>query len=245
MTERHEARPVTYFYGARSRRDLFQLDELQQLALHCLLMAGTLLPQADQIDIPEFARLMRLLGDQARHDPLAFGTLGTLLVHPLVLSRWEFLEAAAEALGQLPLFPALACVAAVKSVLPQNLPRDTYGLLDEIQAELEARFGIPGQTAVRLRVRVLSQQSVRFVLREPIARETAPRFAELIAATVHHWQLAEVGLADPKPSTPEMEALTDLIEEALLEHGLTTENDQSSRLDGLKNILTTPIRSLL
>src|SRR5581483_2709157 len=28
MAERHDTRAVTYFYGARSRRDLFQLDEL-------------------------------------------------------------------------------------------------------------------------------------------------------------------------------------------------------------------------
>jgi propane monooxygenase reductase subunit len=31
MAERNDARPVTYFYGARARRDLFQLDELQGL----------------------------------------------------------------------------------------------------------------------------------------------------------------------------------------------------------------------
>ena len=29
MAERNDARPVTYFYGARARRDLFQLDELR------------------------------------------------------------------------------------------------------------------------------------------------------------------------------------------------------------------------
>jgi tetratricopeptide (TPR) repeat protein len=223
---------------------LLQARAQTEQALHCLLVAGTLLPQADQIDIPEFAHQMRSLGEQASHNPLAFGTLGTLLVHPLVLSRWEFVEAAAEALGQLPLFPALACLAAVKSVLPQNLPRDTYGLLDEIQVDLEARFGIPGHIAIRLGMRVLSKQSVRFVLRTPIPQETAPRVAELIAAAAHHWRLAEVGMADPNPFTPETEALTDLIEEALLEHGLTTENDQSTRLDSLKNILNKPLRSL-
>ncbi|MCS6924540.1 MAG: 2Fe-2S iron-sulfur cluster binding domain-containing protein [Candidatus Binatia bacterium] len=32
MAERHDARPVTYFYGARSRRDLFLLDELSAFA---------------------------------------------------------------------------------------------------------------------------------------------------------------------------------------------------------------------
>lgn len=198
-------------------------------ALQCLLVAGTLLPPADQIDIPEFERLTRLLGEQARHDPLAFGTLGTLLVHPLVLHRWEFLEAVAEALGQLPLYPALACMAALKPILPDNLPRDTYALIDEIHADLEARFGIPGQIAMRLGVRVLSKQSVRFVLRAPIARETAPRFAQLIAATAHHWRLTEVGIADPNPSTPELEALTDLIEEALLQRSLTVEDEQNTR----------------
>jgi propane monooxygenase reductase subunit len=31
MAERHSTRPVTYFYGARARRDLFQLAELQGL----------------------------------------------------------------------------------------------------------------------------------------------------------------------------------------------------------------------
>ena len=121
---------------------------------------------------------------------------------------------------------------------PHEVARDVF------QAELEVRFGIPGQIAMQLKVRVLSQHSVRFLLRGPIAQESAPRFAELIAATVHHWRLAEVGMADPNPFTPETEALTDLIEEALLEHGLTTENDQSSRLDSLKNILNKPIRSL-
>lgn len=198
-------------------------------ALQCLLVAGTLLPPADQIDIPEFARLMRLLGGQARHDPLAFGTLGTVLVHPLVLRRWEFLEAATEALGQLPLYSALSCLAALKAVLPKNLPRDTYGLIDEIQVDLEARFGIPGQIAIRLAMRVLSKHSVCFLLRGPIPRETAPRFAELIAAAAHHWRLAEVGMADPNPSTPEMEALTDLIEEALLQRGLTMADEQNTR----------------
>lgn len=182
----------------------------------CLLMAGTLLPQADQVEIPEFAQLTRILGTQARHDPLAFATLGSLLAHPVVLSRWEFLEASAEALGQLPLFPALICIAALRSVLPKNLPHDTYGLLDEIEAELQARFGLPGRTAVQLSVRVLSQRSVRFVLREPIAQETVPRVAELIAAAAHDWQLTEVGMTDPNPSTPELEALTDLMEETLL-----------------------------
>lgn len=215
------------------------------LALRCLLVAGALLPQADQIDIPEFAHLMRSLGEQACHDPTAFAALGTLLMDPLVWQRWEFLEVIVEACGQIPLFPALACLVAVKSVLPQNLPPDTYGLLDEIQTDLEARFGIPGQTAMRLAMRLLSKHSVRFFLRGPITREAVPRCVELIVATVHHWQLAEVGMADPIPSTPEMEALTDLIEEALLKHALTTENDQSSRLDSLKNILTTPVRGLL
>lgn len=214
------------------------------LALHCLLVAGALLPPADQIDIPEFAHLMHLLGKQACHDPTAFAALGTLLMDPLVLQRWEFLEVIVEACGQIPLFPALACIAALRSVLPENLPRDTYGLIDEIRAELEARFGIPGPTAMRLGMRVLSKHRVRFLLRGPITREAVPRCSELIAAAAHDWQLAEVGMADPKPSTPEMEALTDLIEEALLEHGLTTENDQSSRLDSLKNILNKPIRSL-
>jgi propane monooxygenase reductase subunit len=32
MAERHDTRAVTYFYGARSRRDLFQLDELDAFA---------------------------------------------------------------------------------------------------------------------------------------------------------------------------------------------------------------------
>lgn len=198
-------------------------------ALQCLLVAGTLLPQADQIDIPEFAHLMRILGEQARHDPLAFGTLGTVLVHPLVLRRWEFLEAAAEALGQFPLYPALACLAALKTVLPKNLPPDTYALIDEIQADLEARFSIPGQIAMQLTMRVLSKHSVCFLLRGPIPRETAPRLAELIAATADHWRLAEVGMADPNPSTPEMETLTDLIEEALLQRGLTMADEQNTR----------------
>lgn len=31
MVERHDARAVTYFYGARTRRDLFQIDELHEL----------------------------------------------------------------------------------------------------------------------------------------------------------------------------------------------------------------------
>ena len=31
MAEKHNERPVTYFYGARTRRDLFQLEELQAL----------------------------------------------------------------------------------------------------------------------------------------------------------------------------------------------------------------------
>lgn len=198
-------------------------------ALRCFLVAGTLLPPADQIDIPEFAHLLRRLGEEARHNPLAFGTLGTLLMHPLVLSRWEFVEAAVEALGQFPLFPALTCLAALKSVLPTNFPRDTYGLIDEIQAELEERFGIPGQIAMRLAMRVLSKQNVRFLLRDPIPRDTVPRFAELIVATAQHWRLAEVGMADPHPSTPETEALTDLIEEALLQRGLTMEDEQNIR----------------
>lgn len=200
---------------------VLQASAQTEPAWQCLLVAGTLLPPADQIDIPEFARLMRLLGDQARHDPTAFAALGTLLMDPLVLQRWEFLEGIVEAFGQIPLFPALACIAALRSVLPENLPRDTYALIDEIQAELEARFGIPGQTAVRFGMRVLSKQSVRFLLRDPIPRDTVPRFAQLIAATAHHWRLAEVGMANPNPSAPETEALTDLIEEALLRCGLT------------------------
>jgi hypothetical protein len=36
-------------------------------------------------------------------------------------------------------------------------------------------------------------------------------------------------MADPNPSTPETEALTDLIEEALLHHGLTMEDEQNTR----------------
>jgi tetratricopeptide (TPR) repeat protein len=208
---------------------LLQARAQTEQALHCFLVAGTLLPQADQIDIPEFAHQMRSLGEQASHDPLAFGILGTALVHPLVLRRWEFLEAVVETLGQFPLFPALTCLSAVKAVLPQNLPRDTYGLIDEIQTELEEKFGISGHTAIRLGTRVLSKHSVRFFLRGPIDRETAPRLAGLIAATAHHWQLAEVGMADPNPSTPETEALTDLIEEALLHHGLTMEDEQNTR----------------
>ena len=34
MAERKDARPVTYFYGARARRDLFQLDELHSFEQH-------------------------------------------------------------------------------------------------------------------------------------------------------------------------------------------------------------------
>ena len=192
-------------------------------------MAGTLLPQADQIDIPEFAHLTRILGD--RRDTTRWR-----------LQPWELCwcihwccvagsssKLIAEALGQIPVYPALACIAALKSVLPENLPRDTYALIDEIQAELEARFGIPGQTAVRLGMRVLSKHSVSFLLRGPITRETAPRCAELIAAAAHDWRLTEVGMADPNPSTPEMEALTDLMEEALLQRGLTVQMNRHTR----------------
>lgn len=209
---------------------LLQARAQTEQALHCLLVAGTLLPQADQIDIPEFAHQMRSLGEQASHNPLAFGTLGTVLVHPLVLRRWEFLEAVVETLGQLPLFPALTCLSAVKAVLPQNLPRDTYSLINEIQTELEEKFGISGHTAMRLGTRVLSKHSVRFFLRGPIDRETASRLAGLIAATAHHWQLTDVGMADPNPSTPEMEALTNLLEETLLQHALTAEDVPNTKL---------------
>lgn len=208
---------------------LQQASAQTEHAAHCLLIAGTLLPPAEQIDIPEFARLLRSLGQQARHDPLAFDALAMLTVHPLVLSRWEFVEATVETLGQLPVFPALASIAALKTALPQNLPRDTYGLIDAIHADLETRFGISGRTALCLGMRTMEKLTVRFFLKGAISREIVPRVAELIAATAHDWQLAEVGMADPTPSTPELEALTDLIEEALLPCGLTVEDERNTR----------------
>jgi hypothetical protein len=46
-------------------------------ALRLLLLAGSLLPQADVIDIPEFEHVTRELGGQALREPRAFVVLRT------------------------------------------------------------------------------------------------------------------------------------------------------------------------
>lgn len=190
-------------------------------ALQLFLLAGALLPQAEVIAIPEFEHLTRALGARALREPLAFVTLETLLTHPLVRSRWEFLEAVLEAIGRTPLSPALACVAALKAALPPSLPPDTRALVEEIQADLENAVGIAGHTAAMLGLRVLSDTSARFVVRAPFPREGLDVVVNLIIAIAHHWKLATIGMADPQPSTPATEALTDAVEEGLIQRSLT------------------------
>lgn len=56
-------------------------------ALDLFLVAGSLFPPADEIDIPEFEFLTRELGERALREPHAFATLQTLLRRPEVQHR--------------------------------------------------------------------------------------------------------------------------------------------------------------
>jgi tetratricopeptide (TPR) repeat protein len=184
-------------------------------ALDLFLLAGSLLPPADEMDIPEFELLTRDLGEQAQREPLAFATLNTLLTQPVVLQRWEFLEAVVEAVGRIPLAPALASVAALKTHLPRNLPADTRALIEEIQKDLEQALQIDGKTARAIGIHTLSNTAVRFVVKAPFTRDKRGAMLDLMEAVVRRWQLEEAGMADPEPSTPETEALTDDLEDGL------------------------------
>jgi tetratricopeptide (TPR) repeat protein len=184
-------------------------------ALRLLLLAGSLLPQADEIDIPEFEYLARDLGERALREPLAFATLEALLTHPVVLGRWEFLEAILEALGRIDIGPALASVSTLKANLPRNLPLDTRKLIGAIQADLEHTLKTGGKTAEALGLRVCSNTRVRFVVKAPFKIAKLGVFLDLIEAIVRRWQLTDIGMADPEPSTPETEYLTDVLEEGM------------------------------
>jgi tetratricopeptide (TPR) repeat protein len=186
-------------------------------AIRLFLLAGTLLPQAEVRDIPEFERLARDLGERARQEPLAFATLTTLLTHPLVLRRWEFLEAVLEAVGRVPLSPALACVAALRTALPATLPPDTTALVEQIGTDLEGELKIDSRTAGLLGVRVLANASVRFVVTAPFSRATLDVLLNQIEAIVQHWQPPDSGMLDPDPCTTETEELTNALEEGMLQ----------------------------
>ena len=186
-------------------------------ALSFFLLAGSLLPQADVLDIPEFELLTRELGERARRDPQAFATLQALCTHPEVRQRWEFLEATVEAVGRVVLGPALATIAALKTRLPGKLPMDTRALLEEIQKDLEQGLQIDGETAGTIGIQVLSNTSVRFVVTASFTRDKLGVMLDLMEAVVRRWQLAEAGMADPEPSTPETETLTDDLEEGLVQ----------------------------
>jgi tetratricopeptide (TPR) repeat protein len=190
-------------------------------ALDLFLLTGSLLPPADEIDIPEFELLTRELGEQARREPRAFATLRTLLRSPHVLQRWEFLEAVAEAVGRVPLGPALASVAALKARLPGTLPADTRALIREIQTDLERTLQIDGETARTIGVQVLSNTSVRFVVTTAFPLDKRRVLLDLMEAVIHCWQPKEAGMADPEPSTPETEYLTDVLEDDLVQRFTT------------------------
>jgi hypothetical protein len=173
------------------------------------------------MDIPEFELLTRELGEQAQREPQAFATLETLLTHPVVLQRWEFLEAVVEALGRVPLGPALASVAAFKTRLPRNLPADTRALVEEVQTDLEQALQIDGATAGRIGIQVLSNTSLRFVVKAPFAWDKRGAMLDLMEAVIRRWRLQEAGMAEPEPSTPETEYLTDVLEDGLVQRFTT------------------------
>jgi tetratricopeptide (TPR) repeat protein len=186
-------------------------------ALRLLLLAGSLLPQADVIDIPEFERVTRELGERALREPRAFAMLQTLLRLPQVRQRWEFLEAVVEAMGRVPLGPALASIAALKTHLTGNLPAGTRALMKEIQTDLEQALQIDGETARAIGMQVLSSTSVRFVVTTAFPLDKREVLLNLMEAVIRRWRLREAGMADPEPSTPETEYLTDILEDRLVQ----------------------------
>ena len=186
-------------------------------ALRLLLLAGALLPQADVIDIPEFERVTRELGERALQEPRAFAVLRTLLRHPEVQQRWEFLEAVVEAVGRVTIGPALASIAALKTHVAGDLPMDTWALIKEIQADLEQMLRIDGETARAIGMQVLSNTSVRFVVTTAVPLDKVRALLDLMEAVIRRWRLREAGMADPKPSTPETEHLTDILEDGLVQ----------------------------
>jgi hypothetical protein len=210
--------------------DAHRIRAQTMLALPFLLLAGALLPQADVIDIPEFELVTRALGEQALREPVAFVTLEMLLTHRLVRERWEFLEATLEALGRVPIGPALACIATLKTVLPRHLPAATQELINTLRSDLERTLGINGQTAALLRLRVYSQTDVRFVVTAPFPRAMVKVLLDQMIAIVVRWQLQTVGMADPEPSTPETELLTDALEEGLIDRFLTAKRQHCTKL---------------
>lgn len=197
-------------------------------ALRLLLLAGALLPQADVIDIPEFERVTRELGERALRAPRAFAVLQTLLRLPQVRQRWEFLEAVVEAAGRVPIGPALASIVALKTHLPETLPADTRALIKEIQTDLEQALQIDGETARALGMQVLSNTSVRFMVTAAVPLDKVGVLTDLMEAVIRRWRLQEAGMADPEPSTPETEYLTDVLEDGLVQRFTAPDAHQGS-----------------
>ena len=190
-------------------------------AFDFLLLAGSLLPQAETLDIAEFELLARGLGERAQREPLAFTTLASLVGHPCVSGRWEFLEVLLEALGQVSVGPSLALVWRLKTQLTapllHALPQATKDLIATIQTDLEQAVQVDGQTAALLKMRVLSDTSVRFALTAPFPQKQLPSVLSIIQGVIQQWPLTQVGMDTPEPATPETEQLTDLLEENLVQ----------------------------
>jgi tetratricopeptide (TPR) repeat protein len=210
--EREEIGDLLVILGAQRHAQGYALQ-----ALRLLLLAGALLPQADVIDIPEFERVTRELGERARREPQAFAILRTLLRSPQVGQRWEFLEAVVEAVGRVTLGPALASIAALRTRLAGSLPADTRTLIEEIQTDLEQALQIDGETARAIGMQALSNTSVRFVVTTAFPLDKVGVLLDLMEAVIHRWRLQEAGMADPEPSTPETENLTDVLEDGLVQ----------------------------
>jgi tetratricopeptide (TPR) repeat protein len=221
--EREEIGDFLVILGAQRRAQGHTLQ-----ALRLLLLAGSLLPQADAIDIPEFERVTRELGEQALRDPRAFAVLRTLLRCPQVQQRWEFLEAVVEAVGRVTIGPALASIAALKTHLAGSLPAGTRALIEEIQTDLEQALQIDGETARAISMQVLSNTSVRFVVTAAFTLDKLGVMLDLMEAVIRRWRLQDAGMADPEPPTAKTEYLTDILEEGLVQRFTTPDAHHSS-----------------
>jgi hypothetical protein len=76
---------------------------------------------------------------------------------------------------------------------------------------------IDGETARAIGVQVLSSTSVRFVVTTAFPLDRREVLLDSMEAVIRRWRLREAGMADPEPSTPETEYLTDILEDRLVQ----------------------------
>ena len=112
-------------------------------------------------------------------------------------------------------------------------------LIEEVQTDLEQALQSDGETARAIGIQVRSTTSVRFVVTAVFTRDKRRVMLALMAAVIRRWHLKEAGMANPEPSTPETEYLTDDLEDGLTRLFKAPRDDYPSSRSTEQSHLTT------